>query len=205
MTMTMSTRLAVAAAALLLALPAHPAAQNREHQQQAAELRILQEQQQQLTLAISQLADAIKALNTRLDEASAATRKGFADQELTIRNMSGDLSAIRERTQETDTRIRTLRDEIDALRTTISNLSVAGQAPPPLTDGADPAAAPGAPAPAGAPPVSAFPPGPSATTASGQSPDRLLQSAKSDYFAGAFALAISGFEALLRTCPRCET
>ena len=36
--------------------------------------------------------------------------------------MSGDLSAIRERTQETDTRIRTLRDEIDALRTTISSL-----------------------------------------------------------------------------------
>ncbi|HZI80370.1 MAG TPA: hypothetical protein VFD69_12695 [Vicinamibacterales bacterium] len=142
--MTMSTRLAVAAAALLLALPAHPAAQNREHQQQAAELRILQEQQQQLTLAISQLADAIKALNTRLDEASAATRKGFADQELGIRNMSGDLSAIRERTQETDTRIRTLRDEIDALRTTISSLpSLISQAAPPPTDGVDPAAVAG--------------------------------------------------------------
>jgi hypothetical protein len=56
--MTISTRLAIVAAGVL-ALAAHPAAQNREHQQQAAELRILQEQQQQLSLAISQLADAV--------------------------------------------------------------------------------------------------------------------------------------------------
>jgi peptidoglycan-associated lipoprotein len=74
MTMTTSTRLAVAAACVL-ALAAHPAAQNREHQQQAAELRILQEQQQQLSVAIAQLTDALKALNTRLDEAAAATAK----------------------------------------------------------------------------------------------------------------------------------
>src|ERR1051325_1904952 len=144
-TMRISTRLAAVAVGVL-ALAAYPAAQNREHQQQAAELRILQEQQQQLSLAITQLSDAIKALNTRLDEASAATRKGFADQELSIRNMSGDLSAIRERTQETDTRIRTLRDEIDALRGTISNLpSLISQgtgAPP--ADGVDSAAGPAA-------------------------------------------------------------
>jgi tol-pal system protein YbgF len=206
MTMTISTRLAVAAA-LLLALAAHPSAQNREHQQQAAELRILQEQQQQLSIAISQLstqlADAIKALGARLDDVSSATRKGLADQELSIRNMSGDLSAIRERTQETDTRIRSLRDEIDALRTSLANLSSLAAAPPPV-DGIDPAAAP----PAGAPgPVSAAPPiapGPPPSTA-GLSPTRMLESAKSDYFAGQFSLAISGFEALLRTFPRTES
>jgi TolA-binding protein len=204
MTMTISTRVAVTAVGVL-ALATYPSAQNREHQQQAAELRILQEDQQRLSLAISQLAEAVKALSSRLDsrldEAAAATRKGFADQELSIRNMSGDLSAIRERTQETDTRIRTLRDEIDALRTTLSNLSVGSQAPPPL-DGVDPAAvAPGAPAPVSAAP--ALTPGAPPTT--GQSPDRMLTSAKSDYFAGAYPLAISGFEALLRTCPRCES
>ena len=201
--MTTSTRLAVAAACVL-ALPAHAAAQNREHQQQAAELRILQEQQQQLSVAIAQLTDALKALNTRLDEASAATRKGFADQELNIRNMSGDLSAIRERTQETDTRIRSVRDEIDALRTTISSLpSLISQSAPPPGDGPDPAGAP----PAGASaPVSAAPPvasGPAPSTA-GLSPARMLDSAKSDYFAGQFALAISGFEALVRAFPRSE-
>lgn len=199
--MKTSTRLAVAAIGVL-ALAARPAAQNREHQQQAAELRILQEQQQQLTLAIdklaAQLADAIKALTARMDETSAATRKAFADQELTIRNMSGDLSAIRERTQETDTRIRSLRDEIDALRTNLANLpSLVGQTPP--VDGVDPAAAaPGAPG-----PVSAAPPGPTPSVV-GQSPDRMLQSAKSDYYAGQFPLAISGFDALVRAFPRSE-
>jgi tol-pal system protein YbgF len=206
MTMTISTRLAIAAIAVL-ALAARPAAQNREHQQQAAELRILQEQQQQLTLAISQLADALKTLNSRLDakldEAAAATRKGFADQELSIRNMSGDLSAIRERTQETDTRIRTLRDEIDALRTTISNMSVATPAfPPGPADGGEPAPnAPGAPpAVSAAPPVA---PGPGPSTA-GLSPVRMLDSAKSDYYAGQWNLALSGFEGLVRAFPRSE-
>jgi len=204
MTMSTSTRLAVAAACVL-ALAARPAAQNREHQQQAAELRILQEQQQQLSVAIAQLSDALKALNTRLDEASAATRKGFADQELNIRNMSGDLSAIRERTQETDTRIRTLRDEIDALRTTVSSLPslISQAAPAPPGDGPDPATAP-----AGAPaPVSAAPPpaaGAATPSTAGLSPARMLDSAKSDYFAGQWALAVSGFEALVRAFPRSE-
>jgi tol-pal system protein YbgF len=205
MTMTISTRVAVAAIGVL-ALAAHPSAQNREHQQQAAELRILQEQQQQLSVAIAQLAEAVKALSSRvdsrLDEAAAANRKAFADQELTIRNMSGDLSAIRERTQETDTRIRTLRDEIDALRTTLSNLQVSQPAPPPV-DGVDPAAgAAGAPGPVSAAP--AIPPGPTASTA-GLSPARMLESAKSDYFSGAWSLAVSGFEALIRTFPRTES
>jgi TolA-binding protein len=206
-TMNTSTRLAVAAVGVL-ALAARPAAQNREHQQQAAELRILQEQQQQLSQAIAQLADAIKALNGRLDEAAATNRKAFADQDLSIRNMSGDLSAIRERTQETDTRIRSLRDEIDALRGTISNLPslISQAAAPPLADGVDPAAAPPA---AGAPPapVSAAPPvpstGPPASTA-GLSPARMLDSAKSDYYGGQFALALSGFEGLVRAFPRSE-
>ena len=204
--MKTSTRLAVAAVGVL-ALAARPAAQNREHQQQAAELRILQEQQQQLSQAIAQLADAIKALNGRLDEAAAANRKAFADQDLSIRNMSGDLSAIRERTQETDTRIRSLRDEIDALRGTISNLPslISQAAPPPPVDGVDPAAAPPA---AGAPPapVSVAPPvsaGPPASTA-GLSPARMLDSAKSDYYGGQFALALSGFEGLVRAFPRSE-
>ena len=206
MTMTISTRLAVAAVGVL-AFAAHPAAQNREHQQQTAELRILQEDQQRLAAAIAQLAEAVKALSSRLDskldEAAAANRKSFADQDLSIRNMSGDLSAIRERTQETDTRIRSLRDEIDALRTTISNMQVTGQPAPLPGDAVDPAAAaPGAPA-----PVSAAPPVPAGPTPSivGQSPTRMLESAKSDYFSGAWSLAISGFEAVIRSYPRSES
>ena len=49
MTMTISTRLAVAAVGVL-AFAAHFAAQNREYHKQAAELSSLQEHQQQLQL-----------------------------------------------------------------------------------------------------------------------------------------------------------
>ena len=78
--MTISVRLGgvLACGLALAAVPA--AAQNREHQQQAAELRILQEQQQQLSLGLAQIAEALKALNARLDEVTASNRKGFADQ-----------------------------------------------------------------------------------------------------------------------------
>jgi tol-pal system protein YbgF len=187
-----------------LALLAQPAsAQNREHQQMSAELRILQEQQQQLSLAIAQLADALKALNARLDEAALATRKGFADQELSIRGVGSDLSAIRERTQETDTRIRSLRDEVEALRTTIVSLpSLLTQAPPVSTEPTDPNAPPPTnPAATTAPPVAGGPP----PSTAGLSPARMLASAKSDYYAGQWPLALSGFDALLRTFPRSES
>ena len=119
--------------------------------------------------------------------------------------MSGDLSAIRERTQETDTRIRTLRDEIDALRTTISNPALAASRRlrhrPPMasTRLRRP----------GRRPRRCRPPrrsqrAPPPSTA-GLSPARMLESAKSDYYAGQWSLALSGFDALLRTFPRSES
>ena len=47
----------------------------------AAELRILQEQQQELALrAGAALTETIKALNSRIDQTNEAMRKGFADQ-----------------------------------------------------------------------------------------------------------------------------
>jgi len=202
--MTISTRLA-GTLALGLGLAAPAAAQNREHQQQAAELRILQEQQQQLSLALAQLAESIKAINARLDEAAATSRKAFADQQLSTRGLGSDLSAIRERTQETDTRVRTLRDEIEALRTTLNSLpSQLTQAAPAPVDPADPNAVP----PAAGPPVAVAPPpaaGGAPPPAGGQSPTRMLDSAKSDYYAGQWSLALSGFEAVLRTFPRSES
>jgi tol-pal system protein YbgF len=176
------------------------AAQNREHQQMAAELRMLQEQQQQLAVTLAQVIESLKAIPTRIDDASAAARKGFADQELRAGALAETVGQIRERTQDTDTRLRSLRDEVDALRATLvalqGQLAQIAQAPAPSLDPLDlsSSAAPAAPA-VSAPPVS--------TT--GQSPSRMLESAKSDYFASQFTLAISGFEAILRTFPRTES
>jgi len=198
-----ASRLVAATAAVWLAAgPAPAAAQNREHQQMAAELRILQEQQQLLSGALAQVADSIKTLAGRVDDATGVTRKGFADQELRVGALSSDLGLIRERTQDTDTRLRSLRDEVDALRSTLaalqSQLQQIAQAPPASLDpveltGPPPAA------------TSAVPAGPPSPSTAGLSPSRMLDSAKSDYFAGQWSLALSGFEAILRTFPRTES
>lgn len=192
-------RLTLSLAALLgAALPS--AAQNREHQQMSAELRMLQEQTQQLALTLAQLGDALKAINSRMDAADAAAQKRFADQELLIKTLGADLKAVRERTQDTDTQLRKLADEVDALRSTITSLPSllsSGPTPPPTeTGGLDPNAA----SPAGVPPAASAPP-PSTV---GLSPSRMLDTAKSDYFAGAYTTAITGFEQLLKTFPKTE-
>jgi tol-pal system protein YbgF len=188
----------VMAVAVLLGAVAPATAQSREHQQMAAELRMLQEQQQQLSIAVSQLAEAIKALHPRFDESNNAVRGAIANLELTIKNMANDLSAIRAQAQETGTRIGSLSDEIEALRNTLEALP--GQlsqalTPPAPVDPNAPASSTGA----LTPPV-ATPPAPVIST-SGQSPTRMLTTAKSDYFQGQYSLAITGFDALLKQFP----
>jgi tol-pal system protein YbgF len=181
-------------------LPA--AAQNREHQQMSAEMRMLQEQTQQLALTLAQLGEALKAINTRMDASDQAAQKRFADQELLLKRLGDAVAAISERTQDTDTRLRKLADEVEALRATVTSLpsllSAPPAAPPPTeTSGLDPAA-PGAPAPT--PPQSPT----TAPSTVGLSPSRMLDTARSDYFAGSYASAITGLETLLKTFPRTE-
>jgi len=178
-------------------------AQNREHQQQTAELRMLQEQTQQLALSLAQIAETLKALNARLDATEQTAQKRYADQELIIKNLSNDLSAIRERTQDTDTRLRSLSDEINALRSTMTSLpsllSQSGAATPLAGDGTTGAGQPGA--------TGVGPSGPPPTAGSstlGLSPSRMLEAARGDYFSGNYPAAISGFEALVKAFPTSE-
>jgi tol-pal system protein YbgF len=192
-------RSTLALALLSAAVPV--AAQNREHQQMSAELRMLQQQTQELALTLAQLGEALKAINSRMDAADAAAQKRFADQELLIKNLGADLKAVRERTQDTDTQLRKLADEVDALRSTITSLpSLLSSAPaPPPTETS--ALDPNAPVPvAGVPPAAGSTP-PSTV---GLFPGRMLNTAKSDYFAGAYTSAITGFEQLLKMFPQTE-
>src|SRR5688572_3264353 len=189
-------RSTLALALVLAAVPA--AAQNREHQQMSAELRMLQEQTQQLALTLTQLGDAVKALNARLDASDKEAQQRFADQKLLLQKLSDDVSAVRERSQDTDTRLRKVADEVEALRSTITSLPslISGAAPVPVPS-TDPATFdPSAPAPA--------PPPPAAASTIGLSPSRMLDTAKSDYFSGSYASAVSGFESLLKTFPTSE-
>ena len=119
--------IARAAALVLLSGIAVPAAaQNKEHQQQSAELRILQEQQVQLALSMEKIAqslvDSNKAFTARLDQLSERVTKLFADQALLIGPIGENARIMRERSQETGTRIGELTEEIRALRRDVASL-----------------------------------------------------------------------------------
>jgi len=202
----MQRTITVSAVGLILSLlsAAPAAAQNREHQQMTAELRMLQEQTQQLALSLAQIAEAIKGLNARLDGSDQAAQKRFADQELLLKGLTNDLSAIRERTQDTDTRLRSLADEIDALRSTVTSLATplsSSGAPPPPIDPNAPTPTPGS---STVSPVPAAGSSPAASSTLGLSPSRMLESARGDYFSGSYASAITGFEALVKAFPKTE-
>jgi tol-pal system protein YbgF len=197
--------------ALSVAVIRPAAAQNREHLQMAAELRIVQEQQQQFAIALARLAEALaeatKAVNARIDETNSTWRKGLVDQNEALKGVGLDVNAIRERTMDTATRIGTLGDEVDALRRTVAALpslitqsvqALQAALPAPL-DAADPTA------PASASPAASAPaPGPAVPSTAGLSPTRLYDTAWADYTSGQYKLAISGFEQFVRTFPASE-
>ena len=182
------------AVAMLCAGAAPASAQSREQRQMMADIRMLQEQTQELAVAIATmtqaLQDSIKAVNTRLDTANDTTRKGFADQKVIIDDMGKDMRAIRERVDDTNVRVSNVREEIEALRTSIPVAPPQSALPAPSSD----PTAPPAPAPTtGAPPSTA-----------GLSPTRMFETARADYAAGQWTLAVTGFDAFLKTFPRSE-
>ena len=108
----------VAIAATMLVGPAvWPAtAANREHEQLMADVRILQEQTQQLEVLLGTLTESIKAVNARLDEQAAADRKAFADHKLLVDTLSSDVRVVREKIDETNVRIASLSQDVEGLR-----------------------------------------------------------------------------------------
>src|SRR6476646_7016657 len=115
---------AVLAAGILVAAVAAPAsAANKEHQQLMADIRMLQEQSQTLQNLLGQLNDALRSVNTRLDQQAEATRKAFADQKLVIDNLTNDARVIREKLDDNNVRVGSLTQEVDALRQSLQQLS----------------------------------------------------------------------------------
>jgi tol-pal system protein YbgF len=198
----MSRRLpGILALAWLVSAAAPAAAQSRREMQMMADIRMLQEQtqqlQQQLAAAIEQLSVNLKAIVSRQDEQTAQTRKSFADQKLVIDQFATDLRFVRERIDESNVRITTLSQEVEALRLAIPTFTAPATAPAAPVD-------PGAPAGAPAPPVD--PAAPVATTppmAPG-SPTRMFNTALGDFTAGQWALCIQGFDMYLRSFARTD-
>lgn len=168
------------------------AAANKEHLQLMAEIRMLQEQQQQLQGLLGALQDVLKTVTGKLDDQSAATRKAMADQTLATTNIGDNVRVLREKTDETNVRISTMAQELEAMRQTIaSQPSPQPVAPAPL--GTDSALNP-----AGAPPAQQ----PAPTVPAGTSPARMYETSYDDYTAGRFELAIQGFQGFLQAFPR---
>lgn len=185
----------LAAAVVLAATPARAA--NKEHQQLMADLRILQEQSQQLQNLLGTLNDAIKAVNTRLDQQAETTRKAFADQKLVIDNLTNDVRVIREKLDDNNVRIGSLTQEVDSLRQSMQQVA-ARPSPTVEPDGGAAAGAAGSTGATGTAPVPV--PVPAVTV----SPKQLFDSAQSDYYAGSYELAISGFTDYIKSFPKSD-
>jgi tol-pal system protein YbgF len=193
--------------ALLSVGTAGPAmAQSREDRQLMADIRILQQQTQQLELTLNTLTATLtatlQALSQRVDAQSQkvdgqleANRKTFADLKLLSDNISGDVRVVREKIDETNVRLGSVGQEVQAIQMALQTLSVAPPQSP--AAGTDPLAA-GLPGPeSGAP---AAPPTPSAAPP-GVSPGQTIDRAYGDYQAGQFSLAVQGFNAYLGYFP----
>ena len=171
-----------AALVLSLAIVRPAAAANKEHQQLMADIRMLQEQAQLLQNMLGTLNETLKAVNARLDQQAETNRKAFADQQLTINNLTNDVRVIREKLDDNNVRIGSLTQEVNSLRQSMQQMSTRPSATEP---DAGPA---GAPAPSGMT----------------DSPEKMWNAAWSDYTAGQYDLAVIGFEAYLKTFPRTD-
>jgi tol-pal system protein YbgF len=176
----------VAVAALVPGTPAGAA--NREHQVMMAEIRMLQEQTQQLQALIGTLAESVKQVTSKLDDQSTLSRKAFADQKVLVDNVSEGVRVLREKVDETNVRISSLTQEMEGLRIAIPT-QPPPSAPPPAegvpTQGQTPAPAP-------------------APGAAGAAPQEIYRAAYADYTAGQWDLAITGFQAYIKSFPKLQ-
>ena len=187
--MTSKKALVVVLAAVLLtaAWPAR-AAENKEHQQMMAELRMLQEQQAQVLQAIAGLNETLKLITTRIDDQSATQRKTTADQKLILDNIAEAARILRERADDTNVRLSNVSQELQSLRQTVATIPQNTAAVP--TGTGEPT---GTGDPGGQPGSVVIPPN--------VSPGQFYQRVTGDYAAGQYDLAISGFEAFIRSFP----
>jgi TolA-binding protein len=108
---------------IVLATTTPADAANKEHQQLMADIRMLQEQSQQLQNLIGQVTEAVKTVNARMDQQAETSRKAMADQKLVIDNLTNDARVIREKLDDNNIRIGSLTQEVQALRQSLQQLA----------------------------------------------------------------------------------
>jgi len=183
--------------AVVLAAASPAGAADKAHQQLMAEIRMLQEQQQQLQQMMGALADTLKTVSTKIDDQAATNRKAFADQKVQIDNIADGVRVLREKADDTNVRLSTVSQELEAVRQAMSSMQTSGVAPSAAAIG--PAGEPGA-----APTTAGQPPAGSTGSAPFISPQRMYDNAYSDYMAGQYDIAIQGFNAFLTSFPKSD-
>jgi tol-pal system protein YbgF len=188
---------ALALTALVVGTPAVSAAANKEQQQMMADIRMLQEQSQQLQILLGALNESLKATNARIDaridEQTNLTRRAFADQKLSIDNVTNDLRVVREKVDDNNVRVSSLTQELEALRQAVQQQSA------PRTTTIEPDAAGAGTELTGGAATPATPP-----LAVGTSPQRLWDTAQGNYVEGSYDLAIQAFDAYIRAFPKSD-
>ena len=175
------------------------AAQSREQRQLMADVRILQEQNQVLQNLLGSIVEAIKVVDTRIDEQVTVSGKVTADQKLLINNLTHTVREIREKMDDHSVRLGSLSQEVDAVRQGLQLLASWAAFDPTTSADQVAGATPGT-SNAGLPLLVAPPP----AVAIGTSPQKLYDEAYSDYILAQWDLAIAGFEAVITYFPRAE-
>ncbi len=166
-------------------------AADREQQQIMADIRMLQEHTLRLELLLGTLAETLTTVLAKLDEQRDVDRRAFADQKLLVDNVAQGVRILREKVDDTNVRISSLSNELEALRFAIPPTSTR------MTEFViDPAT--------GERFERVGPPAPTLPVGPGVSPQRMYDTAWTDYTTGQWALAIQGFEAYIETFPRSE-
>lgn len=191
----MRTSRAISASLLGFALlaPASVFAADKEHKVIMAEIRMLQEEQQQLRQTLAGLNEALKSLNTRLDADANRAQKAFADQRLIIENLAETTRVLREKSDETNVRLSTMTQEVQSLRQAVAAMPAPSALPAAPATGEPLAGDPAAPAAAAATPPPAAP--------ANVSPTQMWDRVYAVYTAGQYDLAAEGFQSYIRSFP----
>tara|TARA_B100000929_G_scaffold290817_1_gene286061 strand:+ start:2640 stop:3437 length:798 start_codon:yes stop_codon:yes gene_type:complete len=169
----------------------HPlSAQSDEERQIMADLRILQMQTQDLALMVAILTKALDDMSLSVTDQAAVNRQSFADSRLLVDTVANSIRVLREKVDDTNVRISSFSQEIEALRVSIPRFPV-------TIDGSEATESEGE-------QVSAPSPEPPLPTNPGMSPQRLYDNAWADYSTGQWSLAIAGFDTYIKTFPRSD-
>jgi tol-pal system protein YbgF len=190
--------------ALVLVTASLHAQSRSEHQLNATQqimmerLQLLESANEKTLAQLTQITQALKAVTDRIEASDVAVRKSMADQKVVLDNLNVEMRVIRQNTQDHNTRLQTLKEEMEAVGSSVSNLSLRSSSSSldlSLPAGGDAAGA--------APATTAATANP-ATPRSGIPPGRLYDTAWGDYGSGNMAMATSGFERFLSEYPKSD-